>query len=283
MSKYTTELRFICEQLAGLDESKGYSSTTQIIETARPKIFSFPYPIFDESYKQVLETKIIKHFYTREIGAETFGLWQFWLNRTLNEIMPLYNKLYESELLEFNPFYDVDYHTEGDRSKEEDNTNTGTSARTRSSTGRQDIDVETESDGTKADDITATKNGSNTKWDYYSDTPQGSVQNIENNTYLTNARKNTDAYSETDVTDADQTTHNEGTSNTDIVTTSSETDNKTDSNRFIGSSTGEYAEHVFGKRGVLTYSKMLEEFRNTFLNIDMMIIEELNPLFMNLW
>ena len=148
MSKYTTELRFICEQLAGLDESKGYSSTTQIIETARPKIFYFPYPIFDESYKQVLETKIIKHFYTREIGAETFGLWLFWLNRTLNEIMPLYNKLYESELLEFNPFYDVDYHTEGDRSKEEDNTNTGTSARTRSSTGRQDIDVETESDGT---------------------------------------------------------------------------------------------------------------------------------------
>ena len=39
MSKYTTELRFICESLAGLTESKGYDDVNNIIEAAAPKIF----------------------------------------------------------------------------------------------------------------------------------------------------------------------------------------------------------------------------------------------------
>ena len=41
MSKYTTELRFICESLADEEESKGYNSIAQIIESARVKIFDF--------------------------------------------------------------------------------------------------------------------------------------------------------------------------------------------------------------------------------------------------
>ena len=62
MSKYTTEVRFICEQYAGLGESKGYSSVDDIIQKALPKIFDFSFPIFDENYRNVLCTKIIKHF-----------------------------------------------------------------------------------------------------------------------------------------------------------------------------------------------------------------------------
>lgn len=283
MSKYTTELRFICEQLAGVDESKGYASTTQIINTARPKIFNFPYPIFDEDYRPVLETKIIKHFYTREIGAETFGLWQLWLNTTMNEIMPLYNKLYESELLEFNPFYDVDYHTEGSRERSEDNTTDFTSSKTNQNASRQDVDVTTANSENTTGNINNTKTGTDTKWDYYSDTPQGSVGNIDNLTYLTNARKNTDNYTDTDTTMTNGTAQNAGTSNTDVTINSSGNESRADRNVFDGDSTTEYAEHVFGKRGVVSYAKMLEEFRNTFLNIDMMVIDDLKPLFMNLW
>ena len=62
MSKYTTEVRFICETLAGYDESQGYNKVEDIIADARPKIFDFDFPIFDESYRNVLETKIIKHY-----------------------------------------------------------------------------------------------------------------------------------------------------------------------------------------------------------------------------
>lgn len=48
-------------------------------------------------------------------------------------------------------------------------------------------------------------------------------------------------------------------------------------------STDEYIDHIVGKQGVGSYSKYLKEFRETFLNIDMMIINELSDLFMNLW
>ena len=108
MSKYTTEVRFICEEASGLLESKGYNDIENIITKAIPKIFNFNFPIFDENYRCVLETKILKHFYTREICEETVGLWKLRLNTRLNEIMPYYNKLYESELLEFNPLYTTD-------------------------------------------------------------------------------------------------------------------------------------------------------------------------------
>ena len=95
MSRYTTEVRYICESLAGLDKSVGYSNVNEVIEKSRNRIFP-PFEIFDESYRPVLETKILKHFYTREIGCETFGLWQLRLDAKLSVIMPYYNKLYKA-------------------------------------------------------------------------------------------------------------------------------------------------------------------------------------------
>jgi hypothetical protein len=127
MSKYTTELRFICEEKAGLKESVGYTNVKSTIEAARSNIFDFDYPFFtdDENvitahpelvdYKKNLEIKILKHYYTREIAAETYGLWHLWLDTKINEIMPYYNKLYLSELLEFNPLKDTNYTTEHSR------------------------------------------------------------------------------------------------------------------------------------------------------------------------
>ena len=65
MSKYTTEVRFLCESLTGHTDSVGYDDIDSVIEDALPIIFSFDFPIFDEEYRTVLETKIIRHYYTR--------------------------------------------------------------------------------------------------------------------------------------------------------------------------------------------------------------------------
>lgn len=108
MSKYTTEVRFICETEAGYMESKGFNSIDSILDIAAPKIFNFDFPIFDEEYRLPLEKKILRHYYTREISEETVGLWKLRLQDRLCMIMPYYNQLYKSELLEFNPLYDVD-------------------------------------------------------------------------------------------------------------------------------------------------------------------------------
>ena len=48
-------------------------------------------------------------------------------------------------------------------------------------------------------------------------------------------------------------------------------------------STEDFIQHVVGKRGGFTYSKMLDEFRKTFLNIDRMILKDLESLFIGLW
>ena len=117
MSKYTTEVRFICEQAAGKTESTGFSDVNDVISAAWSKIFE-NFPIYNESHRAELCTKILRHYYTREICAETVALWKLWLNERMAEIMPYYNQLYESAELKYDPLIDVDYKTEHDRSNE---------------------------------------------------------------------------------------------------------------------------------------------------------------------
>jgi hypothetical protein len=279
MSKYTTEVRYICEHYAGLDESKGYNNVAEIIAGSRTKIFDFSFPIFDETYRSVLETKILKHYYTREIGAESVGLWKLWLDTRLNEIMPYYNQLYESTLIEFNPLNDVSLTTDrnGELAGERQDRNglNETNNRTTSNTSHGESTSDTSASGTSSGTITENK------WDYYSDTPQGGINGLDANTYLTNARHNTN--NETN----SSTTSNTGSVENENDITSSGTDNNTrnvtDNKNSNYSNTEEWLEHITGKRGSTTYSKMLQEYRDTFLNIDMKIINDLSDLFMNVW
>ena len=45
MSVYTTQVRFICENMADEVESSEYSGIDSIIDRAIPKIFNFNFPI----------------------------------------------------------------------------------------------------------------------------------------------------------------------------------------------------------------------------------------------
>ena len=85
MSKYTTEVRFICEN-AYNNENSGFTSIDTILNTVAPKIFNFDFPIFDEQYRIPLETKILRTYYTREICEETVGLWKLRLQNKLCNI-----------------------------------------------------------------------------------------------------------------------------------------------------------------------------------------------------
>lgn len=114
MSVFTTEVRYICEHEAGLDSSRGYASVEDILDASHSKVFDFDYPIYDENYRPVLEKKILKHFYTREICEETVGLWKLRLDARMNEIMPYFNKMYEVELIKYNPLYNVDLRNDRD-------------------------------------------------------------------------------------------------------------------------------------------------------------------------
>ena len=279
MSKYTTELRYICETEAGLSESVGQTKIKDVIAKAIPKIFDFDFPIFDESYRNVLETKILKHYYTREIGLETYGLWKLKLDTKLNEIMPFYNQLYKSALLEFNPLYEVDYSKTGNR----DSSGTRDNTENNSESYDESIDYNESHDEstTNSNDGTLTKGTTTTTTNYYSDTPQGAISNVIDGTYLTNA-----TYNVVGNTGSDSTTNN-GSVDSD---SSSESKNEKDGSR-KGSKTSNsnltdtesYLESVRGKMSSKSYSALLMEYRESFINIDMMLIEELSDLFFGLW
>lgn len=117
MAKYTTEVRHICESFAGLDHSVGYNSIQSVLDDSWDKVFSFDFPIFDENYREPLCKKILKHFYTREICEETVGLWQLRLDDRMNEIMPYFNQLYESELISIEPLVNYRVRTNGNKTK----------------------------------------------------------------------------------------------------------------------------------------------------------------------
>lgn len=275
MSKYTTEVRFICETYAGLNESAGFGSVKEVIEKARGKIFDFEYPIFDEKYRGVLETKILKHYYTREIGAETVGLWKLWLDTKLNEIMPYYNKLYESELLVFNPFYDVDMTREYSVEKNGEKTDVNEAKDETKSKGNRNSQT-----NDKRTDSSVTKDENSLQHnDYYSDTPQGSVGNLSDLSYLTNARQVAD--NGTNNTTSSGT--NEGTTQFNENSTADAERTSNSNNNTTFNDTEKYLEHVKGKQSGANYSRLLAEYRQTFLNIDMMIVDELANLFMGLW
>lgn len=302
MSKYTTEVRYICESNAGLTESKGYNDVENIIANSRTSIFDFNYPIYDEDYRSVLETKILKHYYTREIGLETVGLWKLKLNTKMNEIMPYYNQLYKSALIEFNPMYTTDLYKDGNRDTG------GNSSGTENVTSQRDIGVQedstddltskvkTESSKTFAEDTTTARTeeteNNGTKRDKYSDTPQGSLVDLEADRYLTNARKITDdnngSVDENITVGVDSTDETiDETNKTDkkildrnVTTNDSLEEGKTNTNEFTN--TEQYLEHVYGYMN-RDASELLMKYRKTFLNIDLQIIDELEELFLHLW
>ena len=132
MSKYTTEVRYVCEEAAGLRESKGYEDVNEIVNKAYPKIFDNSLVFYNEETKSRLLPKILIHYYQREIGFETVGLWKLKLNQKMREILPYYNQLYASEDLEYNPLQNVDnYHThDGMYSKQKENSSNVTDNQT---------------------------------------------------------------------------------------------------------------------------------------------------------
>lgn len=271
MAKYTTQIRTICEYYAGYDESQGYTNEDTVIEKAREKVFDFNFPIYDESYRSVLETKILRHYYFNEIGFETVGMFKHYLKARLNEIMPYYNQLYKSELLEFNPLYDVDLTTDNNKK-----TN-GNRENSENEKGNRTTSENVTGTNTQTKKTEGSQSANSTDWTYNNDTPQGGVSGLENLSYLTSATKNT-SNSSGSLTNSDNITQN--TTNNKSVTDANTID-KTGSETY--KDTEEYLEHVKGKNGGTSYSKLLEEYRQTFLNIDTEIIDNLRDLFMLLW
>lgn len=272
MSAVTMTLGYVCEGLVGRAEPAGYTNIVNtVIPSAIPLLFDFNFPVFDEQYRNVLLTKIIKHYYTREIGEETLGLFKLRLDTRLNEIMPYYNKMYEAETYKFNPIYDVDLTRQHKANKTGTQKLDGKVMTTEEGQTITAVDNTTKSDG----DVNQTVTRAGT--DKYSETPQGGLTGLANDEYLSNARMTADNDTTTAKT-GDTTTLNGNTDTTTDNTTNVTTKNNTTINNIE-----DYIETVTGKQGTQSYSSMIMEYRESLINIDMMIINDLSDLFLGIW
>lgn len=229
MSKYTTQLRNVI--------NSGYDLGLK------------NYPIFDEKYRPILNAKILQHYYMCEIGFESVEMFKFALNREMNEIMPLFNQYYKSELVEFNPLYNID--TTETYTHKIDNKNNN------SQNSKSDSNSLSESTGS----------GASGDKSVFSDTP---------NSIITPEQINSELYA-TNVT-------------VGATTNATASNGKMDNNTVVditGINTGEmleeYTRKVIGSSAGLAFSTAIKKWRDIMINVDMLVIEKLDGLFMQVW
>lgn len=252
MSSYTMTLSEVIDFLG-----VSATNTKDKIEQGRLKLFNFEYPIFDSNYKKVFETNFIRHFYMREIGFETEGLFLFQLETWLLINMPYFNKMFESELLTFDPLSNTKLETS--HSKSNDRTQNQTS----NTTGTNTNDVTQTGSGTSTDDDFSRHLTSNTPDSRLTITSEDGKGVIE---YASSIEENTNNQSKTSNT----TSTGNSTDHTNVDSAVNATINDTE----------DYLQSIVGKTGSQTYAKMIQEYRESFLRIERDIFKEMQQLFM---
>jgi hypothetical protein len=274
MSKYTTELRWLIESVTA-DQTN--LTISQRITAAAPKIFNFNYPIWNESYKTTLETKILKHYFNKEIGMETVGLWKLYLEERMNLIMPYYNQLYETATKNYDYMSDVnssETYTANKTNKETaDFTLTGNLTGSTTDIGKDTINSTSKTTDNGSRDSDTTINNKNLE----SDLPQANYANLDYGTNLVESEQ-TEALHDTtnNVSNfvADSTTDRNNTTN------ASQDTSQTTKNIVDGNADETYTRTRKGAFGGKSLTELMMEYRQSIINIDNMIINELSDLFM---
>ena len=163
MSKYTTELRFVCatytrpivEGWFKDYELSDYLTPTQIETIENAGIWS----------KGKLAKKIVDHYYMREIGLETPALFEHYAKVFMQEIMERKLPLIYSNSIQYDPLVNVDYTETFNRSSSgsatSSSTNEGSGLAVNSDTPQGQISKEDILAGTYATSTGASESTSN--------------------------------------------------------------------------------------------------------------------------
>lgn len=255
--QYPPTLKKVCMDETGLGPEYRME---QIVAQATPYIFDFTYPMWNEAHKQILEQKIIKRYFYRQISCTDVDEWRFRLDAKMNEIMPYYNQMYESVGLLTDVLDDVEY----TRIFDEANTNTGIE----NTASTQRTDSESQNTGTRNG---STRDASESLTvNAASDTPQGQLTGLLNNTYLSAATK-TDVESSNESSDSESRT-SQGRGSSETAGTFDTSSSKTGQRN--------YTEKVKGKMYPGSKAKVIMEYRKAILNIDAEIVGRMSDLFM---
>lgn len=206
------------------------------------------YPIYREEHRDALNRRILEHYRLREIGQESPQAFVFYLGRTMAEIMPYYNKMYALDEQRYDPLVTVDMWGTSD------NESVGESS------GRQT----SVSDSTSASNSTSDTHTSNSAMTVNSEFPQTRLDDFRE--YATQASQ-TDSTGDTHTTGSqDSSSHSDSSAATDFQ---------------HSRSNGKGSTHSSGR--TQSGASLIMEARAAVLNIDMMIVNELDRLFMQTW
>lgn len=170
----------------GDKEEDEYTKIKDLAKEGRSTIFNFEYPLTNKISKEKFETMILNHFLQRRIGFETVTAFRIQLDVKLNEIMPMYNKMFDA-LENWNIFNDGEI-----------TTRTGEDNRTTSSTNTASNTL-TNSSETESSNISDRRN---------SELPQNELQNLRDGSYVTNYSYDTNTASGTDSSTSEGSSQN---------------------------------------------------------------------------
>ena len=296
MATYTMELRNYIEMWSQDEELP----QRDVIEKGRRQLFDFPYPFFDETYRSIFETNFIRTFYMKEIGFETEGLFKFQLETWLNVNMPYFNKLFESELFEYDPLTnskmnvkhkkvtDTLENEEALKENQQKQSGTSQSDGTMSGTGKS-TGTESQSGNTttlKTDDDfnrELESNNPDSRLALTANDGQGVIQyasNIKekNTNNISNGSSNQHSNASSTVNNENKNTSHEQAqmSNTTNGTQNEQVD-KTINN------VEDFIQERIGKIGVQSYPELIEKYRRSLLRIENDIFREMKQLFMMIY
>lgn len=177
----------------GMKEPDEYSRIKDLAKEGRSVIFNFEYPLSTHIDKEKFESMILNHYITRRIGYETVTAFRIALDCKLNEIMPLYNKMFDA-LDNWQIFNDGEVTTRtGQDTTTSQNTNSTSNTLTNQST-------------TSTTDVSDRRN---------SELPQNQLSDLRDGNYVTNYNYDTNSNSGQDSSTSQGTSQgtNNGTDN----------------------------------------------------------------------
>lgn len=217
------------------------------------------YPIFDEKYRDTLNQKILDHYWNQEIGQESISMWRFAMARKMNEIMPLYNQHYELSLLKIDPLSTVNIKSLVAAVTSEQGTTEGTTKGIGSNTSTESVAGHSENSSTSGAQSRAVA----------SDTPQTALQvDADYATSMQDTNSGSTASGQ-----ADDTRNTTADTQSVSDATSAET--------MASQGTADTNQETTGYNGHAP--QLILQARQALVNIDMMIINELQDLFMLVW
>ena len=234
------------------------------------------YPIYKEEEREELNKKIIEHFWSWEIAGETPARFKFFLNRKLNEVMPLINQRWESQWMYvkgYNPLWNIgltDSYTREVKNKDTSNTTNEASSTSKDTSNSTNENTTTGKTSISNEDKSTL---------VYNEVPVSGItqEEIDNNTYVTNYNRNRNVGLNTTTTDS-KVMNETDSSNKNTTETEGET-NTTNEGNMIET----FTHRQDGSSAGLSFSHAIGQWREILINIHMEVIQALEPCFIGLW